>query len=58
MRLILSHAPNARGKIVPLFLSEFPYLVVPLVLQRIQYSAMIGENLEPEKPLLTKTSLK
>ncbi|MBW1857535.1 MAG: hypothetical protein JRI42_04570, partial [Deltaproteobacteria bacterium] len=39
MRLILSRAPNARGKIVLLFLAEFPYLVLPLVPQRIQYSA-------------------
>ena len=27
----------------PVFMSEFPYLVVPLVLQRIQYYAMNGK---------------
>jgi len=44
-------------KIVLLFLSAFPYVMVALVFQRIQYPAMIGENLESEKPLITKTSL-
>jgi hypothetical protein len=44
MRLIPLSVPNVRGKIVPLFLSELPYLVVSLVLQRIQYSAMIVEK--------------
>jgi len=44
MRLIALSVPNVKGKIVPLFLSELPYLVVSLVLQRIQYSAILGEN--------------
>jgi len=36
-----SHVPEMSGeKIVPLFLSELPYIVVPVVLQRIQYPAM------------------
>ena len=38
--VIFLSAQNVRRKIVPLFLSGFPYLVVPLVLQRIQYSAI------------------
>jgi len=48
-RLIPSRARNVRRKIVPLSLSEFPYLVAPLMLKRIQYSAMIADNLKVQK---------
>jgi len=44
MKFILSPALNAKRKIVPLLLSELPYLIALLVLQRIQYSAMTGKN--------------
>jgi hypothetical protein len=33
--------------------AEFPYLVVPLVLQRIQYSAIMLEELKAEKLMIT-----
>jgi len=48
---------NVRRKIVPLFLSEFPYVVVPLVLQRIQYYAMIAENSKAGKLMTAKRNL-
>ena len=47
--VIFLSAQNVRKKIGPLFLSGFPYLVVPLVLQRIQYTAIIADNLKAEK---------
>jgi len=37
--------------------AELPYLVVPLVLKRIQYSAMIGNILESKIFQYTDTSL-
>ena len=37
--------------------AEFPYLVVPLVLQRIQYSAMIANFTKPEKLMTSKRNL-
>jgi len=33
------------------------YVVVPANRPKQTHTAMIGENLKPEKPLLTKTSL-
>jgi hypothetical protein len=44
--VIFLSAQNVRRKIVPLFLSGFPYLVVPLVLQRIQYTAETVEKVQ------------
>jgi hypothetical protein len=55
--LILSRAPNARGKIDLFFLAELPYLVVPFALQRIQYSAMIVDNSKAEKLMTNKFNL-
>jgi len=57
MSLIPSRARNVRRKIVPLSLSEFPYLVPPLMLKRIQYSAMIANFTTPDKLLFTKQNL-
>jgi len=47
--VIFLSAQNVRRKIVLLFLSGFPYLVVPLVLQRIQYTAINRKS--PISPL-------
>jgi hypothetical protein len=57
MRLILLSAQNVRRKIVPLFLSEFPYLVAPLMLKRMQYSAMIADFTKLEILITTKRNL-
>jgi hypothetical protein len=39
------------------FKAELSYLAVPLVLQRIQYFAMIGSNLESQNLITIKRNL-
>jgi hypothetical protein len=46
--------PKCQGKIVLLFLAEFPYLVLPLVPQRIQYSAILVDYPKAEKLAISR----
>jgi hypothetical protein len=49
--------PKCQGKIVLLFLAEFPYLVLPPVPQRIQYSpsTLLGRSKFASIPFLICT---